>query len=185
VGEGFERRTRVEAERIAAKVARELGIDGRRVKANVVMEEAMRYKPRMGSDEEANKEAVKITYEIPGGRDEVIPAAESNASIVKGLRDRALVILNVYYVPEKQEQTAEIRRKESRIRESYQEFVSRHFQARSLDCGCEKGPHMCQIMQEADGIEKVRKLSKKPKYFCKKCGRVSSVKRYLCEGVGI
>ncbi|HUW18743.1 MAG TPA: HD domain-containing protein [Sedimentisphaerales bacterium] len=183
MGEGFEKRTRIEAEKIAAQVAKELGVYPRRVKVNVVSEETMKYKPR--EDEERNREAVKITYKSTAEKDEIMPAVCSNASILRGLADKALVIFNVYYIPHKPEFAPEIRDKEDKIREAYRQLFSQYFESQTLGCGCETGRHMCQILRETGGLEQVRKLSTGAKYICEKCGRVSSDADYLCAGIGI
>ena len=44
---------------------------------------------------------------------------------------------------------------------------------------------MCQIMDEANGLDEVKKLSKEAKYICKTCGKVSTRKKYLCDEVRI
>ena len=183
-GRNFEKVVGEGARKIATDVARQLGIDERRVKANLVAEEAGKYKPRI-EGEEANREAVNITFESTKKDKKIIPAAESNASILKRLGDRALFIFNVYYVPHKPEVKSQIREKENSIKEAYQDLVSRHFEVETSGCGCRNGRHMCQIVREPNGLEEVKELSRDAKYICGRCGRVSSDERYLCVPVGI
>lgn len=179
MGENFETKTREDSNEIAKNVARKLNIYKRRIKANVVSEKTMRYKPR--EDEERNRESVKITYKSTVDKDEVIPAAMSKASILKGLTDKALVIFNVYYVPYKDEVEDKIQEKEDAIRKAYQEFVSKYFYSTATGCGCERGRHMCQILLESNGFKEAKRLSKEAKFICQRCGRVSVIKKYLCE----
>lgn len=184
-GENFERVVGDEADRIAGEIAHKLEIYRKQIKENIIVREAMKYKPRMRRDKEANREAVKITYRSAVGEDEIVYAAESNASILSMLGDRALAILNVYYIPSKGEEKTAISEKEDAIKKAYGELVKQYFQAKMEGCGCTSGRHMCQIVQETNGLKEVRKLSKGARYICQECGRVSSRKKYLCEGTAI
>lgn len=124
------------ANKIAVDVAEELGFckEGvKRVKVDVVAQEVMKYQKRKTVNdegkEEANSEAVKIMYEEPGGDKQWKYAAESNATILDGLTDRALVIFNVYYIPLKRvEGDEEIKTKEGIIKKAYGKFIQDHFQ---------------------------------------------------------
>jgi len=51
--------------------------------------------------------------------------------------------------------------------------------------GCKSERHLCQVILEGNGIEKIKKMSRKWKYICQKCDRVSSLKKYLCDGIVI
>jgi len=183
-GENFKRIVDEEAKKIADGLAEKHGIFRKRIIVNSVEEEVMKFKARMAEDEEANREAVRITYKDTGGKRRIIPAVESNASILKGLRDKVLVIFNVYYIQGKHEEKRAVEH-EGLIREAYEEFVSRYFEAKTMGCGCESGHHMCQIVQEPDWLEEVKELSRQPAFVCGRCGRVSSDAKYLCEGVEI
>lgn len=129
--EGYKNELQDEANQISQKIAKKLGVYNKRIKANLVQPEVMKFKKRFEEDEEANMEAVKIMYEKPGGEKKKIFAAESNATILEGLIDRAIVIFNVYYVPSKRtEGQKEIDNKENTIRKAYSDFVSEHFQTK-------------------------------------------------------
>jgi len=132
--EGYKNKLQNEANQIAEKVAEELdGVYNKRIKANVVEQELMKFNKRMDVDgkgsEETNSGAVKIMYKKPEGEKKKIFAAESNATILDGLTDKALVIFNVYYVPSKRTESPEdIEEKEKDIRQAYSKFVSKYFQ---------------------------------------------------------
>lgn len=127
--EGFKDELQDEANKIAQDTAKKIGVYSKRIKANLIAPEVMRFKKRFGEDERANMEAVKIMYKKPGGEEIVKYAAESNATILEGLTDRAIVIFNVYYVPSRRTESKEaIEGKKRTIEEAYSDFVSRHFQ---------------------------------------------------------
>jgi len=125
-----------EAKEIAASVAKQLGKDGiysERVKANVVDQEVMKYQKRMGPGrdaEEPNREAVKIAYKNADDTEKFKYAAESNATIVGSLHDKALVLLNVYYIPPKHNANdAEDEANRQKIREAFKRLVETRFQS--------------------------------------------------------
>ena len=127
--EGCKDELQDEANKIAQNTAEKIGVYSKRIKANLIAPEVMRFKKRYAEDERANMEAVKIMYKKPGGEEIVKYAAESNATILEGLIDRAIVIFNVYYIPSKRTENKEaIEGKERAIEEAYSEFVTRHFQ---------------------------------------------------------
>lgn len=45
---------------------------------------------------------------------------------------------------------------------------------------CHAKNHMCQIILQRD-LDRVKKLIKDPKYFCKNCGRSAHEKINLCN----
>ena len=118
------------AKEIAASVA---GIYSERVKANVVVQEVMKYQKRMGHEsdaEEPNREAVKIAYKNADDTEQFKYAAESNATILGSLHDKALFLLNVYYIPPKHNvnDTADEANRQ-KIREAFKPLVETHFQS--------------------------------------------------------
>jgi HD superfamily phosphohydrolase len=118
-----------EANDIANKVAKKLGIFEGRIKADIVSQEVMKYKGRLRVDEEGNREAVMIVSPNTDVDDKQKPAAESNATILKGLVDKALLILNVYYVRPKTENDTAAAENGNAIKKAYEKFVAKHFLA--------------------------------------------------------
>lgn len=120
-----------EADRIAGQVADELGVHRVRVKANLVEQEVMKYNKRMGDEDgpekEGNREAVRIMYKKPGEEDKIKHAANSNATILGDLSDKALLILNVYYVEPKREDEKKIDDCRKVIEAAFEGFVTREF----------------------------------------------------------
>lgn len=131
--EGYEDRIQEEANGIAKKVANKLVIYPERVKTNLVGQEVMKYKESMestdGAQEEGNREAVRILYRSPGGREEIKPAAKSNATILRNLTDRALLIFNVYYLAPKGEAEKKVDSNREAIKGAFDRFVTREFQS--------------------------------------------------------
>ena len=119
--------------RIAGKVAKKLGVYEARVKANVVGQEVMKYRERMGAKEEGeegvNLEAVRIMYKKLGEGDEIKPAAKSNATILSNLCDKALLIFNVYYVAPKSESEKDVAANTKAIETAFRPFVREEFQS--------------------------------------------------------
>ncbi|UCG50201.1 MAG: HD domain-containing protein [Phycisphaerales bacterium] len=115
-----------EAEDVAKDVARKLGVWRKRVKTNVVRQEVMKYRP---DEEDANREAVTIMFKKPGESDKCIYAAESNATLLKDLSNKALLLFNVYYVRCKAESEAEVDTIEGAIREAFNGIVNKAFYA--------------------------------------------------------
>jgi len=158
-----------------------------RIKVNVVKQEVMKYKHRIepeGSREGTNREAVKIRDKTGSDQYEWKFAAESNATILRDLHDKALLIFNVYYIPSKNAPNAEVEKEKEKygniIRQAFEGFVKKHFKG-DLGCGCLEGRHLCQIVLEDDGFEKAKKLIQNVNYVCKRCVRVSGKKENLCE----
>jgi len=118
---------------IAKKVSDELGIYQERIKANLVEQEVMKYKERMGAEdgkaEEGNREAVRIMYKKPGEGDKIKPAAKSNATILGDLSDKALLIFNVYYVPSKREDKKKVDASRMAIEAAFEGFVIKEFKS--------------------------------------------------------
>ena len=131
--EGYNDRLQEKADKVARKVAEKLGIYQERVKANIVEQELMKYKKRIeigdSAEKESNREAVRIMYEKPGEGKKIKPAAESNATIISDLSDKALLIFNTYYVARKSESDEEIKAKRKAIDEAYRKFVSKEFKS--------------------------------------------------------
>ena len=182
----YKTRLQNEANKIGTKIAKKLDVDEKRVMVNVIDQEVMKYQERdsVGDkvDEETNREAVRITFRNSDGEDKRKFAAKSNATILGGLIDRALLIFNVFYIQDKHETPDDVEEKGKSIKEAFKGLVSTHFHAEIQGCGCISGQHMCQIVREQNGLEQIKKLGRKPKFICEKCGRVSSIKKYLCKG---
>jgi hypothetical protein len=57
------------------------------------------------------------------------------------------------------------------------------------DCSCDNIPEhrMCRLTKPARGfdVEKVKKLTSDPKFFCTCCGRTANNKENLCIPVGL
>lgn len=151
----YERRLQAKAERIVQKLAKKLSIYSLRIKTSLKAHNVMKYGTRFvgpradeadelnrrpvksGADEEANQEAVKIIYQDPEGKDHKLYAAESNATILKGLTDKALLLFNCYYVPVKgRYDDAEAKREQ--IREAFAEFRMKEFMP---ERSCESDAH--------------------------------------------
>jgi hypothetical protein len=185
-GKNYKTKLQNEAEKISTKIAKKLGVYEKRVMANVIDQEVMKYKESDNVDEqvdeEAIREAVRITFRNSDGEDNIIFAAKSNSTILGNLIDRALLIFNVFYIQDKHEMSTEVEEKEESIKEAFKNLISKHFHSETQSCGCKSGRHMCQIVREQNGLEEIKKLSKKPKFICERCGRVSSIKKYLCDG---
>jgi HD superfamily phosphohydrolase len=103
-----------EAHRVAESLANELDIHPRRIKVDFQSQEVMKYRSwpdRKGAsnkravatlaDDEENREAVKVIFRDPAGRDHKLYAAESNATILRHMKNNALLLFNCYYVPAK------------------------------------------------------------------------------------
>jgi len=72
-----------------------------------------------------------------------------------------------------------------RLKSEYKSIKERYFQPGKNACGCKEGIHLCQIIEEEKGLEKIKELVKNPAFICKKCGRVSWGEEYLCEAIEI
>lgn len=181
--------TEDEGNAIAKKIAVQLGIKNRRIKVNVVEQRIMKYTAISGVegkvDEEANREAVRIAIKKEDGTSEILYAAKSNASVLSGLIDKALLVFNVYYVEDKKESEEDVTRKNEVIKESFDGFVNAHFRTNLSACGCESGEHLCQVIGREGGLEIAKELSKNHEYICRKCGCVSSDSKKLCDGIEI
>lgn len=126
-------KVQAESNKISRKIARRLGIYPERIKANVVEQELMKYKKRIEGQEgateiESNREAVRIIYDKSGGGDEIKFAAQSNATILFNLNDRALLIFNVYYVAPKSESLKIVDANRNAIKNAFRQFVTEKFQ---------------------------------------------------------
>jgi hypothetical protein len=126
-----------EGNKIAKKIAKKNHLSPERIKVNVVEQEVMKYRKRREAKddiEEVNKEAVKITG---SNQHEWKFAAESNATILRDLHDKALIILNVYYIPSKNAPNAEVEKEKEKygeiIKREFDGFVKKHFYG---DFGC-------------------------------------------------
>jgi len=173
---------RNEADEIARKIS-EKGTYGKRVKPNICSQPVMKH--TKVQEEQANIwEAVRITYNTGDGI-VVKPAAESNATILHDLVDKALLILNVYYVPSKSDRPEEVDNREAVIKEAYEPFIWEHFQARREGCGCRTGRHVCQIQLDENGLKELKGLVGSPKFICARCGRVATKEESLCQGTPI
>ena len=176
-----------ESEQIAGSIASKSGnkIYRERIKHNISEQSVMKYS-RNKEKEEDRKEAVRITYPKVDGSDEVEVkhAANSNATILGDLVDKTLLVFNVYYVRSKSEDNDElVAHKESVIKKGFSDFVSEHFEGGKMACGCDNGPHLCQMFFDENGIERLKELGKDSKFICSRCGRTSSSKDTLCKAV--
>lgn len=132
--EDHQKRVEEQVKEIAKEVANGLGVYEARVKANVVGQEVMKYRERMGAKEEGveegrNREAVRIMYKKCGGGDEKKPAAKSNATILRNLCDKALLIFNVYYVAPKSDSEEDVAANPKAIEKAFSQFVRKEFQS--------------------------------------------------------
>jgi len=118
------------AREIALKTAEKLKIDLKRIKWDLIEQKVMQYR----SDEEGNKETVKISYK-QNGKEKIVYAAKSNASILSGLSDKFLLMFYVYYIDSKssKETEVEVINKGNVIKEAYQDFILEYFQNISTD----------------------------------------------------
>ncbi|MCF7955564.1 MAG: HD domain-containing protein [Phycisphaerae bacterium] len=172
---------------IADEIAVQLGIEKRRIKVNAVKQRIMKYTAISGDegkvDVEANRESVRIAIENEDGAYEKPYAARSNASVLTGLIDKALLVFNVYYVEDKN-RPQEVGSIRSSIEKAFTEFKNKHFHSSSSDCGCESGEHLCQIIRSS-GIDIAKEFAQEATFICRKCGRVSSDIAKLCDGIEI
>lgn len=177
-----------EGEGIASKIAVKLGIEKKRIKVNAVKQRIMKYTANSGDkgkdDEEANREAVRIVIENDDGTIEMLYAARSNASVLTGLIDKALLVFNVYYVIEKKKPQQEVDSIRLSIEKAFSAFKNKYFHSNSSDCGCESGEHLCQIIRSG-GIDIAKDLAQEATFICRKCWRVSSDAEKLCDGTKI
>jgi hypothetical protein len=118
---------------ISKNIADKLGVYQERIKANLVEQEVMKYKERMGAEdgaeEEGNREAVRIMYKKSGEGDKILEAAKSNATILGNLSDKALLIFNVYYLPSKEENKEKTEARRKAIENAFERFVNEKFQS--------------------------------------------------------
>jgi len=125
-----------EANKIKTKVAKKNKIFHKRINVNIVEQEVMKYRKRREAKDdklqEVNREAVKIRDKTGNDQYKWMFAAESNATILRGLHDKALLILNIYYIPSKTNAGAEEYRKkvEESIKQGFDEFVTKHFKGK-------------------------------------------------------
>ncbi len=164
-----------EAAEIAKELARKEKIWVGRIKPNIVKQEVMKY-TKDEQEIDAREEAVKLEYT----EGKVERAAESNATVLKDLVDKALLLFNVYYVKGKHEAKCKVDDREIVIKKAYEGFVAKNFLVKRQGCGCVSGPHMCQIVKEENGLGKIISNVRQPKYICQRCARVSSKKQLLC-----
>jgi vacuolar-type H+-ATPase subunit I/STV1 len=133
IEKGYKNIIQRESDEIANEIAQRLGIYRERIKVNVVDQELMKYKKRMevedGTERESNREAIRIIYEKPGEGDGIKAAAESNATILSGLSDKALLIFNVYYVAPKSERKEVVDANRKAIEEAFSQFLTEKFKS--------------------------------------------------------
>ena len=114
---------REDAKQIADRVAGSLAVDPCRIKVDIIERAVMKYR----SNDDTNREAVKITY--LRDKDQAMEyVARSNASLLNGLKDKFLLICYVYYIRSKKEADDEVANREAVIRKAFQEFVLKYFQ---------------------------------------------------------
>jgi len=117
---------------IARKVAKKLNIYEKRIVRNIVDQEVMKYNKRMNpkgkEQDESNNEAVRIKFE-KDGLDKRSFAAKSNATILGNLADKALFILNIYYLQPKKDSSAAVDTIRKAIKQAYSRFVSKEFKS--------------------------------------------------------
>jgi HD superfamily phosphohydrolase len=130
------------ARRKAERIAAELDIYPSRIKTNFISQEVMKYARRFihggagrepnrsivktGTEEEANREAVRVMFRTPTGEDRLRYAAECNGTVLRDLTDKALLLFNCYYVRPKGRVDA-CRRAEAKIKEAFAEFIDGTF----------------------------------------------------------
>ena len=171
-----------EVEEIAKRIADENGIFPGRIKTCILHQDVMKHTERSEDEvEEDRLEAVKIDVGEEEFMPKLKPAAKSNASILGGLIDKLLLAFSVYYVPARNEDG--VANKEAVIKEGFHEFVSKYFQSPGMPCGCEEGEHLCQVIRGDNGLEEALKVVSKPKFICRKCGRVACGEEHLCDGM--
>jgi len=124
------RRIESEAKKISKKAASELSISPEKIKVDVTPVGLMKYTnikdPQQKSDEQTNKEAVRLYIEnAQKSEDKIKCAAQSNATILNDLVDRELLLFNVFYVKSSKEQSEDMRKK---IKGYYKKFVEENFQ---------------------------------------------------------
>jgi hypothetical protein len=168
---------REEANRIAHETAIKLDVDPCRVKWDIIQQPVMKYL----SNDDTNREAVKITY-VRDSKPITEYVAKSNASLLTGLVDKTLLVFFVYYIRSKKP-GEDIPHKEDVIKEAYQDFVLKYFQPNNQPCGCENGEHLCQVIRKENGINEAKRRASNPKFICRKCGGMACDKEHLCDGI--
>ena len=174
---------------IAKDIASTLQIQERRIIVNAVKQRIMKYTDISANeekeDEEANREAVRIVIKNSNGTNILLYAPKSNASVLSGLVDKALLVFNVYYIEDKKKATDEVVRIRESIKNGFDTFIQEDFRSHPRVCGCESGEHLCQIIQGKNGLAAARKLAQNATYICRKCGMVSSDLDKLYQGVDL
>jgi len=84
--------------------------------------------PKGKEQDESNNEAVRIKFE-KDGLDKRSFAAKSNATILGNLADKALFILNIYYLQPKKDSSAAVDTIRKAIKQAYSRFVSKEFKS--------------------------------------------------------
>ncbi|HEV57116.1 MAG TPA: hypothetical protein ENN87_06410 [Phycisphaerales bacterium] len=180
----YVRSLRREAEGIAKKLADDIRVDRRRIMTNIVQQSVMKY-TRQEELEEDLHEAIRIAFSRDG-QPKVIHAAQSNATILHGLVDKALLLFHTFYVPSREESLEKVNLVKDQIRDGFQEFVSQHFGVSKRPCGCMGGEHMCQLNPENEADRhKTAQRARNPGFICVRCGRVADQSEFLCEAVEI
>ena len=177
------KRIRREAAKVAETVAGRLELNSRRIKANVVSQGVMKYTATEAMEEGANREAVRIVHKDVEGEEQVKYAPKSNASILKDLVEKELLILNVYWIGDKvsvspadDERRTEM---DGKIKDGFKAFISKYFQKGAPRCGCMEGGHMCQATENVAAAppEEI------DQYECARCGRIAAGESELCIGL--
>jgi HD superfamily phosphohydrolase len=124
-----------EGNKIAEALAKDNNIYPERIKVNVEDQEVMKYRKRREAEdnpEEVNREAVKIRDKTGTSETKIRCVAESNATILRDLHDKALLILNIYYIHPKSKTDANKDRQnkediEKTIKQAFGKFLTKHF----------------------------------------------------------
>ncbi len=138
----YEERLERRARRIAKRIASKLKIYPGRIKTDFSSQEVMKYAKRFmrtdargesnskavntGTEEEANREAVRVMFRPPNGTDDWRYAAECKGTILGNLTDKALLLFNCYYVrPKGRDDDSE--KVKAKIENAFTELINKEF----------------------------------------------------------
>ena len=135
--EDYETQIERKANKIALDTAQKLGIHKERILVDVISEPVMKYTNLMfEEDEEPNREAVRFCYKNTEEKLCQDFAVNSNATILRWLVDRKLLMLNVYYIEHRNSEDAP---KRDAIKAAYKDLVSSEFQNAPSKSGIKTG----------------------------------------------